>query len=305
MNEKRVDLNLLRVFHAVMTERSVTLAARRLAMSQPAVSNALRRLRQLFGDPLFVKGSRGVDPTRKATEVWPELHDSLERIRQLVSPPEFDPGSSRLTFSIAITDSLASKLVAPVALRFASEAPGATLQFHSHDNTGSIAALQRGSLDCAIGMFPRPPADLHTDALFTDDYVCVVGGKNALWKRRLTLKAFVEAKHVLTKPSGTEPGVVDNWLSVYGLKRDIAIVVNHFPDALSIVQRTDLVTAMPRRLLSTSNASKRMVRVMTLPFDTEKILYKMLWHERTFRIRAQIWLRELIKDSVRKEFSLS
>src|ERR1022692_3577250 len=97
MNEKRVDLNLLRVFHAVMTERSVTLAARRLAMSQPAVSNALRRLRQLFGDPLFVKGSRGVDPTRKATEVWPELHDSLERIRQLVSPPEFDPGSSRLT----------------------------------------------------------------------------------------------------------------------------------------------------------------------------------------------------------------
>jgi DNA-binding transcriptional LysR family regulator len=215
MNDHRLDLNLLRVFHAIMTERSVTQAARRLSMTQPAVSNALRRLRQAFADPLFVKGARGVGPTRKATEIWPQLHDSLEAIEHLVSPPEFQPASSRLAFSVAITDSLATTLVGPLALRFAEEAPGAVLRLHPHDNTGSIADLQTGRLDCAVGMFPRPPENLHSSALFADEYICAMGRANPLAKRRLTLAAYIKARHVLTKSSRSERGVVDDSLDVY------------------------------------------------------------------------------------------
>ncbi len=302
MNEKRIDLNLLRVFHAIMTEHSVTLAAHRLDMTQPAVSNALARLRDLFKDQLFVKASSGVQPTKKAMEIWPEINESLERIRRLVLPPEFDPRSSRMKFSIAIADALLRSLVPALASRFNTEAPSARLQFHPHDNTRTIAELQHGDVDCAIGMFPSPPESLHVAALFADEYVWVMRRGNRLARTKPTLKSFVAAKHVLTKPSGSERGVVDEWLGVYGLKRDIVFVVNRFSDALSIVRQTDLVTAMPLRFLTNGGKVSSTLKVTALPFDTEKILYKMLWHERVDPSSAQRWFRAFVADIVKKQF---
>jgi DNA-binding transcriptional LysR family regulator len=293
VNIRRADLNLLYVFDAVIAERNVTRASRRLAMTQPAVSNAIRRLRAVFDDELFLRVPGGIQPTQKALEIWPEVHESLMRLDALLSPPKFRPSDATDTFRLAITDSLTPDLTPNLAVEFTRAAPQAKLHFHHHTNVTSAAELERGGLDCAIGMFPRPPAKLMIDALFTDEYVCAMRTGHPL-VGELTVEAFAAAHHVLMKPSGIGHGVVDHWLNARGLSRNVAIVVNHFAEALAIIRNTDLITALPRGFLLGVPENHVGLEWMPLPFETERILYKLAWHERTDRSSAQRWFRSLV-----------
>jgi DNA-binding transcriptional LysR family regulator len=297
MSEKRIDLNLLNVFYAVMLERSVTRAAQRLAMSQPAVSNALRRLRHLFQDQLFIKAPGGIRPTEKATMIWPELQDALGKIRAVTLPPEFAPASTRLTFNIAITDTLVSRVIPALATRFVREAPHARPHFHLHSNPGSTAALERGVLDCAVGMFPNPSPELQIEGLFSDEYVCIFRRKHKLLRNPLSLDAFVSAKHVLVKQATWQLGIVDTWLSLLGRQREIVMMVNSCADAIAVVRETDLTAAVPRGYVDNRVLAQRL-EIAALPFDNEKILYKLAWHERNARDPAQVWLRQIIREAV-------
>lgn len=299
MSEQRVDLNLMNVFRAVMAERNVTRAARRLTMTQPAVSNSLRRLRLLFHDELFLKVSGGVAPTDRALRLWSEIEAPLAAISHAVSPARFKPALTTRIFQVAITESLAARTVPAIAVRFAREAPAARLRFLPHANPTSIAALERGELDCAVGMFPYPPETLQVEGLLSDDYVCAFAAGHPTLTAPLTLEAFASARHVLVKQGPTGGGVVDDWLSLAGLARDIVLTVNGCAEALATVAATDFVTAVPASFLR-AHAAGRRIAVSPLPFDSQKILYKLAWHERSERDAGQAWFRRIVREEVRR-----
>jgi DNA-binding transcriptional LysR family regulator len=293
MNNTRIDLNLFDVFHAVMMEGNVSRAAQRLAMSQPAVSNALSRLRLLLGDNLFTRVHRGVRPSEKALILWPEIQEAIEKIRNSVGPRQFEPAKLRQTVNVAITYPLRYSLVPALASHIVKRAPYVKLYLHPHTDADSTAALEAGHLDCAIGMFRQPAAGLHVEELFADNYVCALRKSHPLLRSPLTLKAFATADHVLIQASGRGYSMVDGWLRLNGMTRKIPLVVNQFEDALEVIKKTTLITAIPGSLAKM--AVRAGCRIVELPFASEKILYKMLWHDRTERSAAQIWLRSTIK----------
>jgi DNA-binding transcriptional LysR family regulator len=295
--ETRIDLNLMNVLYAVLAEGSVTRAAHRLSMTQPAVSNALRRLRYIMKDELFLKVPGGVVPTERALEVWPDLQRAMEQIRAIALPQDFQPSETNLTFNVAITDTLVSRVAPALAMRFSEKAPLAKLCFHLHSNPTSIDALQRGGLDCAVGMFPNVDADLQLESIFSDNYVCVFRRGHSTLRPPVSLDDFIRAEHILVKQAARQAGIIDNWLGLEGRKRKIKLVVNRAEEAVSIVRGTDLVAAVPWSFAQSMTDSGGL-EIVPLPFDQEKILYKMAWHKRSYRDPARSWFRSLVRETV-------
>jgi DNA-binding transcriptional LysR family regulator len=298
VNNVRLDLNLVSVLEAVMLERNVTRAAATLAMSQPAVSNALRRARRLTNDELFIKVPNGVRPTARMLAMWPDLHHSLAVLRATIAPQHFDPRADSTVFRIAVTDSLASEAVLGITQQLGQASPFARVAFAHHTNASSLEAIERGTLDCAVGMFPALPHSVHVHSLRADHYVCVMRRGHALGRARaLSLDAFAEARHVLVSPSGQDLGLVDGWLSLHGRSRTVAAVVNRFADALRIVADSDLLVCVPSEFLQGAGR-KAMVKsrllARELPFEVEKLLYKLVWHERLHAHPAHQWFRSLV-----------
>lgn len=297
--ETRIDLNLMNVLYTVLAEGSVTRAAQRLSMSQPAVSNALGRLRYIMKDELFIKVAGGFSPSERALEIWPDLQQAMEQIRAIALPLDFHASQTNLTFNVAITDTLVSRVAPALAVKFAEEAPLAKLQFHLHSNPTSLDALQRGGLDCAVGMFPNVDADLQLESVFSDRYVCVFRRGHSSLNVPVSLEAFIEAEHVLVKQATRQAGIIDNWLSLKGYKRNIKFVVNRAEDAIHIARKSDFVSAVPLTFaLSTPGAES--MEICDLPFELEKILYKLAWHRRNYRDPARSWLRGLIRNVIRQ-----
>ena len=294
----RLDLNLLAVIEAIMLEGNVTRAAASLSMSQPAVSNALRRARKLTQDQLFLKVANGVQPTSRMLAIWPELHRSLAIIRASIAPEHFDPRTDPTSFRIAITDSLAAEAVPSITLKLHAISPYARIAFSFHTNANSLEGIERGTLDGAVGMFPSLPRDIHVQGLRTDRYVCVMRSGHPLC-RQMSLDEFVAASHVLVTPSGMDLGVIDGWLSLHGHTRTIAAVVNHFADALRIVTGSDLLTCVPESFANGHGrplATEHELVTRDLPFETEKLVYKLVWHERVHTHPAHQWFRSLVSD---------
>jgi DNA-binding transcriptional LysR family regulator len=295
----RVDLNLVSVLEAIMLEGNVTRAAATLGMSQPAVSNALRRARRLTGDELFLRTADGVRPTSRMLAMWPDLHRSLGTIRGAVASHRFDIASSTATFRLAITDSVAAEAVSATTLRLRAMSPSARIAFALHTNAGSIEGIERGTLDCAVGMFPSLPRTMHVQGLFADKYVCVMRRGHRL-SRRMSLDEFVDCPHVLVTPSGQDLGVVDGWLSLQGRRRNVVAVVNHFADAMRIAAESDLLTCVPNRFFDRHHAAIVPADGLVsreLPFAAENILYKLVWHERVHAHPAHQWFRSLVAEA--------
>ncbi len=298
VKEKRIDLNLLNVFYAVMIERSVTRAAERLSMTQPAVSNALGRLRYLFKDEIFVKSAGGIRPTERATAIWQSMRRPFEELRAIAIPSDFQPSKTTATFNIAITDTLLSRVVPLLGSRFVETAPSAKLNFHLHSNPGSMAAIEKDALDCAVGMFPNFSPNLMIEGIAVDDYVCVFRRGHPSLGQNISIDQFLAAKHVLVKQSFQQLGMVDAWMSLLGMERDIVVIVNASDHALRVAKTTDLVAAVPRSYVE-SSAHAAELQWTQLPFRHDGILYKLAWHERTDRDPARAWLRGMVKDAVR------
>jgi DNA-binding transcriptional LysR family regulator len=298
VNNVRLDLNLVSVLEAVMLEGNVTRAAASLAMSQPAVSNALRRARRLANDELFIKVPNGVRPTARMMAMWPELHRSLAVLRASIAPQHFDPRADSTTFRIAVTDSLAAEALCGITLRLSEASPFARVAFSHHTNASSLEAIERGTLDCAVGMFPALPHSVHVHSLRADHYVCVMRRGHELG-RAMSMDAFAEARHVLVSPSGQDMGIVDSWLSLHGRGRSVVAVVNRFADALRIVAESDLLVCVPSDFLQ-GHGRKLVVKnrlvAHDLPFEVEKLLYKLVWHERLHAHPAHQWFRALVAE---------
>lgn len=286
----KLDLNLLQVFDAVMTEGHVTRAAARLAMTQPAVSNALKRLRHVLKDELFVKVPGGVRPTPKAAQLWPPVRDALGQLRATLAPADFDPGTARASFALSMTDLIAHLITPRLYPAIAAEAPRVDLRTAPYFVGLSPQSLEKGDIDLAIGAFSEIGPRLKTRRLWTDRYMCVMRKHHPLAAAPLTLERFCAADHLLVSLSGDALGIVDGLLAERGLERRVALTVNQFAVAAKVLPECDLVATLPLRFAEEMNLQDRLA-VREPPLDIRPLHINLLWHERDDRNPAHQWLR--------------
>jgi len=303
----RIDLNLLVALDALARERSVTKAAERAGVTQSAMSHTLRRLRELFDDPLLVRGRGGMVLTPRAEALAIPLRSGLVSLgRTLAEPQPFEPEHASRTFRIVSPD-LFDALVLPTLLqRLAQQAPGVDLAVVPTAKRLSDS-LETGDVDLAIHpvLLGPHPFDLGTQVdpelqrrtLFRDSFRCFVRNDHPAFsgRRRLTLKAYTRLNHILVSPGGEGPGVVDRILHAQGLERRIALRVPHFATALEVIAQSDLVLTAPSSLSQCSTASS--LASHPTPLDLPEHAITMLWHPRFTEDPAHRWLRQLILDA--------
>ncbi|WKB51301.1 LysR family transcriptional regulator [Eleftheria terrae] len=302
MNFRTLDLNLLRVFDQVMAEQNLTRAAERLAMTQPAVSNALRRLREALGDDLLVRTAFGVKPTPRAEALWPEVRAALARLQDALDPPAFDPGASEATFRLAMADATAATLLPSLVARIEQTQALTNLRVLPLTTRDPRALLDKGEVDFAIGYFPDAvaaltsqgnAASLHHQRLWDGQYVCVMRKGHPLAEQELTLDHFCAAHHLLVSFSGRAHGFVDQALASLKRTRRIVLTVNQFFTAGRVVIHSDLLTVLPRDFLP-ATGFERELTVKPLPLALQGVHVEVLWHQRHDRDPAHRWMREQI-----------
>lgn len=295
MKISSIDLNLLVALDALVEERSVTRAGQRIGLSQPAMSNVLARLRQVLDDPVLVRTSKGMVPTTRASELIGPVRKALAELEgALATHRKFEPSKAQRVFRIRAMDHTWVVLLPHVARRLASLAPGIRLDFSPHDESTS-ADLEAGAIDAAVVVGKRHGrgAGFRRVELYDDNFDCLVRRNHPQVKRRLTLKHYVELGHVLASPSSRRGGLVDRALKKQGLSRRVHVIVPHFVAAPFVVAQSDLITTLPRGV---ARPFARMLdlRVFPPPIEFKGGPWFLLWHERTLRDPAHVWLREQI-----------
>lgn len=295
MNIASVNLNLLVVFEAMLEERSVSRAARRAGLSQPAMSNALRRLRQLFNDRLFIRTAAGMTPTRKALALAGPVRSGLAQLRAVLSEPmSFDPKASSRTFYLGMTD-YAEFLLLPVLLRrLQSVAPNVQIVVRRLRGVfiPPEAELRSGSLDAAVGFFPETtsidPA-IRSDEMFSESNVGIARRGNP-HARPMTLKRFAALEHAAVFYGSEGRGLIDDLLTEHGLRRRLRVASPHFLSVPFIVAAGDLVAVVPEGLAQYFRNSLRL-DVFKVPLPLEPLHMRLLWHERAEGDSANRWFR--------------
>lgn len=310
MNFRTLDLNLLRVFDVVMAERHVTRAAERLAMTQPAVSNALRRLREAMGQELFVPGPGGVTPTRQAQALWPSVRASLQSLRQAIEPPGFDALRDTRSFTIAMADATAAVLVPPLMAAWTRTGARSELRVVGLDTRDPRPLLELGAADAALGFFPDVARELaaegdggttRLDALYDCEYVCALRRDHPLAApAALTLDAYCDAPHLRVSFAGRPRGYVDEALSRLGRMRRVVLTVDHFSVAGRVVGQSDLLTVLPRSFVAATGHAPQLACV-DLPFELPCIHVGLLWHRRHEHDPAQRWLRGMLAQAALRD----
>ncbi|MBS0417878.1 MAG: LysR family transcriptional regulator [Proteobacteria bacterium] len=304
MNDYDIDLNLLTVFEVLLAERSVTRAARRLGVTQPAMSNSLRRLRKLLDDPVFVRTSEGMSPTPRALTIGPQIIAALKGVRESINASGFDPTRSAAHFAVGTLDYLEALYLPALLKQIAGSGPDIQLRVQRLPTLFEVPqpALESGTLDCAIGLFPQPmtpQSSLHSRVLAHDDWVCVARRGHSAFRRRLSLQEYAALRHVaiIYPEANTGAGMVDRYLSAQGLTRNCPLALGHFMTAPFHVAQTDCVTTVPRRV---ADYFRRILplQVAEVPIALPPINVGLVWHERVEGDSAHRWLRAMIKEVV-------
>ncbi|MDA9825998.1 LysR family transcriptional regulator [Porticoccaceae bacterium] len=306
MNISRVDLNLLVYLDVLLRECNVTRAAEELGISQPAMSNSLRRLRDLFGDPILVRTSDGMTPTDRALELQPMVRKVLSAAEQVILPKtEFEPLASNRIFRIMASDYTESTLL-PVLLRqLRQQAPNIRLDIMTPSDV-SFHDVERGKVDMVINRFDSLPQSFHQVHLWDDSFSCVMSANNPV-KDKWSLESYLSSKHVWVSKTGMGVGVgmtpddvqrlgwVDEALSKQGVKRDISLFTRHYQAALLLAEQDDLIVTIPSMSAkSIANSSK--VVILDPPFEIERMRLKMVWSPLLQHDPGHKWLRQLIKS---------
>ena len=308
-NFRTLDLNLLRVFDEVMAERSLTRAARNLSLTQPAVSNALRRLRETLGDELVRRSGQGMEPTPRALALWPAVRDALRQLQQSLAPDSFTPAEAENTFVLAMADATAAELVPRMVDIIEAEAPGVSLRVVPLATRDPRKLLDDEVVDLAVGYFPAVLADLTARAqvgkavafahqrLYDGEYVCVMRQGHALASGPMTLNRFCAARHLLVSFSGRPFGFIDESLATLGRERRVVLTVNQFFTAGRVVANSNLLTVLPRHFVGVTGIADALV-LRDLPFEVPRVHVDSLWHSRHEQSSAHRWLRQAIRRSV-------
>jgi DNA-binding transcriptional LysR family regulator len=298
MNLRSVDLNLLVALDALLNERHVTRAADRVGLSQPAMSNALGRLRHIFKDELLVRTAGGMQPTPRAEALRDALRPVLRQIERVFEgDASFDPARATRTFTLRLSDLLGLLLLPALLDRAGKEAPGIALDVLHLPPVRTVDALERDEIDVAVSMGLDHSSAIRSEVLFRDRMVCVMRRSHSLARRALDLKRFLAQRHLKVSMSPADLRFVDDVLARRGIKRNVALNVPHWLVVPHVLARTDLVSVMPGRLAA-AVAGKALI-ARELPFASEPFDWTLYWHRRHDGNPALQWLRGLIREICR------
>jgi DNA-binding transcriptional LysR family regulator len=298
MDIRAVDLNLLKAFDALMSERAVTRAAGRIGLSQPAMSHALSRLRGLFADDLFVRTPNRMEPTARAREIAPLVSAAIEHIEAALNlGVGFDPAKSAGIFTAGMAEYAEVALVGRLAESFARQSPKATLRLTPVTGAEAAEQLDSGAIDVAASHLRALPAHLASMVLLRDPFVLIARRGHPLAAQPLSIEGYAALNHVLVSPRGDTTGAVDRALTDFGLKRRIALLVATYLALPSVLAASDLVATVPRRT-ARQIAAIAEIEIMPLAIDLS-VLVSMAWHRRAASEPAQIWFRSLLVDAAR------
>ena len=299
MDIRAVDLNLLKAFDALMTERAVTRAAGRIGLSQPAMSHALSRLRDLFADDLFVRSPAGMEPTARAREIAPLVSIAIEHIDAALNPGTgFDPAQSERIFTAGMAEYAEVPLVERLAGAFSRTAPKATLRLVPITGAEAPERLDRETVEVAVahlGARVGPlPQRFESALLFRDPFVVVARSGHPCLAQRLSVEAYARLGHVLVSPRGDTTGAVDRPLAALGLSRRIQLLVATYLALPAVLEGTDLVATVPERTARRIAAAG--FAIVPLPLDLA-VTVSMAWHRRNARTPAHLWFRNLLIEA--------
>ena len=312
-NFRTLDLNLLRVFDEVMAEGSLTRAARNLSLTQPAVSNALRRLRETLGDELVQRSGQGMAPTPRARAIWPAVREALAQLQSSLIPNEFVPAEANTSFVLAMSDATAAELIPGLTETLEKQAPRVTLRVVPLTTRDPRSMLDEEACDLAVGYFPSMLADLTArtqsgepqpffhQRLYTGEYVCVMRKDHPLAQGPLTIDAFCAARHMLVSFSGRPFGFIDEALATLGRERFVVLTVNQFFTAARVVANANLLTVLPLHFLKVTGFADQLV-FRPLPFEVSPVLVDAVWHRRNQQRSSHVWLREVVQRATDSAF---
>jgi DNA-binding transcriptional LysR family regulator len=295
-----LDLNLLRVFDAIYTTRSVTIASSSLHLTQPAVSKQLNRLREIFDDPLFVRTVEGMAPTPRAEALAGTVHRALTDVRSAFdSQVGFDPGASERTFRIFMNDAGQMALLPRLLAVFSAEAPKVnieTVQMPPARMRG--LGLESGDVDLAVGYFENFDGSIHCQVLFEEHYVGMVRKDHPNIQETLSFEQFLHASHIVYQPAGgghaSQESFVDKAFWAVGVHRRVAVRLAHAVGMSSMVSNTDNLVVIPHRL-ALACARLVPVRILELPIEVPHFTVTQYWHDRFHADPGNQWLRGIFR----------
>ena len=296
MNIFSINLNLLVAFESLLEERSVSRAAKRAGLSQPAMSNALARLRTLFGDPLFNRTARGITPTARALELAAPVRAGLAQLRTVFDErPGFDPATSTRSFRMAMTDYSQLRVLPGLLKRLGRLAPHLQIIVRRHDHVfvAPEADLRSGTVDAALGLFPEESAlDPGTKScdLFTEESACILRRGNPLLRSRFTLRQYASARHAAPFGPSDTRGFADILLQAHGLRRRLQVITPDFLTLPFLVAKSDLIAVVPVGL-ATHFRRFLPIEIRKVPLPLPKFRMRLLWHEHSKDDPAHKWLR--------------
>ena len=301
MDIRAVDLNLLKAFDALMTERAVTRAAGRIGLSQPAMSHALSRLRDLFADDLFVRSPGGMEPTARAREIAPLVTTAIEHIDAALNPGTgFDPAESERIFTAGMAEYAEVPLVEGLAEAFSRTAPKATLRLVPITGAEAPERLDRETVEVAVAHLGSRsgtlPQRFDSTLLFRDPFVVVARRGHPGLTQPLSVEGYARLGHVLVSPRGDTTGAVDRPLAAHGHNRRIRLLVATYLALPAVVEATDLIATVPERTARRVAAAG--FAIAPLPIELA-VTVSMAWHRRNARTPAHLWFRSLLTDAAR------
>lgn len=294
----RYDLNLLPIFRALMEERSVTRAADRMGMTQPALSNALARLRIMLQDQLFIRERYGIQPTPVAIELAPVIAEALDRLDDAVrGQQDFDPASAERLFTIALTGYVEFALMPLIVARLQETAPGIALRLMPYGNDLVGAGVVSGATALVLGRMVDPPDNLVVQHLMDEDFAFIVRKSHPEIGDTLTRAQFEAMKRVNVMPPGRLRAGLFQALARQELKRDVAVSVTNFFAVSEMVAVTDYIATLPSLICQRLGNDPRL-KVIATPVDLGTFPVEMAWHVRYRNDPAHRWLRSLIAEVV-------
>ena len=293
---RNIDLNLLVVLDALLTEKHVTRTGVRLHLSQPAISHSLNKLRVLLDDPLLIRQGNEVVLSALAQNLQAPLKEILGQIETLLGQSiDFVPADSQRTFRIAMSDYGAAIVLPKLLVQLRSQAPDTSLVVIQDSRQGMLEQVGQGRIDLAIGVFPALGADICTEVLFEETFTCLLNRRSLPENGVLDLDSYLARPHLLVSMDGNTRGEVDNVLRARGLKRRVAVNVPHWGTAPGMIADTDLILTVATRTLTNVPFGDTLV-AMAPPLTVAPFNYVQAWHNRFNQDPAHRWLRELVRQ---------
>ncbi len=289
---RRLDLSVLLVFLGLMQSRKASVVAADLGLTNSSISHALRRLRDVFGDELFLRRPHGLEPTAFAELVEPDIRRAVDAVQAaLAGPSDFDPGTADGLLRVAANDREVASLIPSVFARVAEAAPGLRFSVRHLSRADALRSLSDGSLDLAVGFYRDPGPDYDQTLLRTETYSVVAREGHAIFEVPLTAKRYAAAKHILVASDGSLTGIVDQSLGDLGLQRRVCLSIPSFMPALSILSESDFVATLPTSLVK--RLAKRFgLRHCAPPLEVRPFDVSLLSHRRNRRDPMLGWCLE-------------